>query len=96
MASFSFKGTVKSVGEVELYGSNFQKCTVVFEENDGNYTNIMAVEFINDRANVAVKKLTEGETYEVHCNVRSREHNGKYFTGLTGYKWNEVNGNSGY
>lgn len=96
MASFSFKGTVKSVGEVEQFNSGFQKCTVVFEEDDNGYTNDMAVDFVKDKADAAVKKFTEGETYEVHCNVRSREHNGKYFTGLTGYKWNEVNGNSSY
>lgn len=95
MANLVVKGTVKSVGEVETFGSGFQKCTVVFEEQDGQYTNEIAIDFVKDKAFKA-SKMAEGETFEVHCNVRSNERNGKWYTNVSGWKWNDVNGNSGY
>lgn len=93
MPSLTIKATVKSVGEVETFNSGFQKCTVVFEEQDGQYTNDIAVDFVKDKADAACK-MVEGEQYEVHCNIRSKEANGKWFTNVIVWKWNDVNGNS--
>lgn len=95
MASLVVKGTVKSVGEVETFDSGFQKCTVVFEEQDGQYTNDIAIDFLKQKADAA-SKMQEGEVLEVHCNIRSNESNGRWFTNVNGWKWVQPGQESGY
>lgn len=87
--TFVFKGVAKKKGEVEEISDKFQKRGVTFTVQDGQYENDIHVEFVNGHAD-ASDNITEGSTYEVNCNIRSREYNDRWFTSVSGWKWNKV------
>ena len=85
--SYTVKGRVKHVGDIETFDSGFQKRLVVLEVNDNGYTNDFAMEMVKDKA-TAAGELKVGQEIEANFNVRSNEHNGRYYTNLNCWKWN--------
>lgn len=74
MSNATVTGVVKDISEVQSFGSNgFRKRTVVLEQENGKYTNVIPVEFANDDCD-RVGAMKIGDTVEV-----------KYF--LNGRSW---------
>jgi len=87
--SYTVKGKVKHVGDVETFDSGFQKRSVVLEVTDNGYTNDFEIQMVKDKA-TAAGELQIGQEIEANFNVRCNEHNGRYFTNLNCWKWNVV------
>jgi len=84
---YTAKGKVIHVGGLEKFESGFQKRQIVIEIEDNGYTDNLAMDVIKDKADAA-GNLNRGDQVEVSFNIRSNEHNGRYFTNLNCWKWN--------
>lgn len=81
--SLELKGTLKVIGATEQVTEKFSKRLFVIEV-PGKYTNIVALQFVNDKTDL-LDTYEVGQEVRVHFDVRSREWNGKYFTELTAW-----------
>jgi hypothetical protein len=61
------------------------KTVAIFDISSGNYTDKLAVTFFKTEAPSKI-----GATYNVQLNVKSREHNGRWYTEAGGWKFNLV------
>ena len=77
---------IKSVGTVSGEGANgaWKKSTVLFRI-PGDYPKDVAVDFWNDKRE-QLKGFTAGSVVDVHIDIESREHNGRYFTNISSWK----------
>lgn len=64
----------------------WRRQTVVIEYEDGRYTQKLALECGNSKAE-DFGKLRVGQTVTVHYDVTSREYNGRYFTTANAFDW---------
>ncbi len=70
--SYSVKGTLKRVGNIEIVGSNnFMKRTFVVETKE-NYPQTLEFQLTKDRVDI-IEVYATGEEMEVHFNLRGRE-----------------------
>lgn len=60
-----------------------KRCMVV--KTLGPYPKEIAIDFLNDKGD-DLKTLTKGQEVTVSVDIESREHNGKYYTNVNGYK----------
>ena len=92
--SYTAKGTVKAIGQVENFPSGFSKKQIVLSVQDGERENLYAIEFYKDKIDLT-KGLRFGEEIEVSFNIRCNEAKGRYFTNLVGWKIDRVQGQGG-
>ena len=90
-----FEGVVRRINQPQEFASGFRKCEVHIEVPDGEYSDILPVEFIKDMADEALG-LTPGERLKLRCNVRGREWDGgekgwRAFLSLTVWKYELLN-----
>lgn len=84
------KGTIKQITPAEPVGDKF-KCLLVLDNNDGQYTDTYAIEAYGTTIVEKVQQHRVGEEVEVAFTVRSREYQGKWYTNLSLYSFNEKN-----
>ena len=69
------EGVVRRVLQPQEFASGFRKCEVHIEVKNGEYSDVMPVEFLKDMADEA-GTLTIGQQVRMRCNVRGREWDG--------------------
>ncbi len=66
----------------------WQKQDVVFQTLDSQYPKTIAISFWGDKINA--DKFKVGNVLNVSIEIESREHNGKWYTNVKGWKYNVV------
>lgn len=77
-------GTIKHIGQRQQITEKFAKRQFVLDVKNGNYTDMVALQFVNDRTDL-IDPYQIGQEVRVHFNPRSREYNGQYYTELTAW-----------
>ena len=81
-------GKITFKGNVETITEKMSKQTIVLEETgDGEYKRTIAIDFLNDKANL-LEKFKVGDTVEVGVNTRAilSKDGTKYFNNINGWK----------
>lgn len=79
------KGQVKFIGEVEQVTEKFRKRICVITVQNGQYQDDIATEFVQDNVS-KLDDIAVNETVEISINLKSREHNGKWYSSIQGWK----------
>lgn len=82
--SLTVIGTIKTIGERQQITEKFAKRIFTIEVKNGNYTDMVALQFVNDRTDL-IDPYAIGTEVRVHFNPKSREYNGNYYTELTAW-----------
>ncbi len=78
-------GTLKIKGEVQTFGSNgFKKCEIIVNTG-GDYAQEIPIAFTQQKSDLP-DPYEEGEEIKVSCNIKGREHNGRYYPTIEGWK----------
>ena len=77
-------GTIKVLGNSEKVSDKLTKAQVVITTNE-QYPQDIAVEFLNDKIDL-LKNFKVGMVAVVGINLRGREHNGKYYNNVLGWR----------
>lgn len=78
-------GTVKEIGTIENFGTNgFTKRNLLIDSGK-QYTDAFQIEFHKDKTSL-LDSLQIGQSVNVSINLKSREHNGKYYLSAQGWK----------
>lgn len=91
------EGVIKRVCKPMEFDSGFRKCSVHVTVEDGEYSQIMALEFLKDDVDEAVA-LPVGKTIKARCNVRGKEwqkdetQEPKVFLSLIPWKYEIIDG----
>lgn len=80
-----FQGHIKSISEAEYFGQNNTKKRTVILEAEGNYPNSLAVDFINEKTDL-LANIGVGMDVTIHINTKAREHNGRVYNSISGWK----------
>jgi hypothetical protein len=84
--SYDVTGTVKVIGETQSFGTgDFTKRELVLVVEDGKYPQEISIEFIKDQGD-KLDALAVGQECTVTFDLRGREHNGRWFNSLNGWK----------
>lgn len=81
----SIKGVIAVIGNTQQVTDTFKKREFVIVSQSGQYENNAAFQFTQDRCALG-DALAEGQEVEVFYNIRSKEHNGRWFTNLDAWK----------
>lgn len=87
--SYSVKGTIKVMGQMEKFPSGFSKRVVVLSVKDGEYENLVPISFVKDKTSL-IGKSRAGDQVEIEFDIRGREYKGNYYTDLVGWRVNTV------
>jgi hypothetical protein len=82
-------GTVERILDIETFDSGFTKQTLVLNTG-GEYPQTIPVEFFKDKTSL-LSGLQPGQAVTVAINLRGREHNGKYYANVQGWKLESAN-----
>lgn len=85
MSELVIKGTIKSIGDVQVVSEKFQKVEFVIVTDD-KYPKSVAFQVTNDKIDNFIKYNSEGQLVEVKFNAESKEFNGRWFTNLTAWR----------
>lgn len=77
-------GIIKEIHEEEKINDNLTKRRFIIEE-DTRYKNLICFDLINDRTDL-IDPYEVGENVVVSYNLKSHNHNGKWFTQATAWK----------
>ena len=79
------KGTIKTIGEVNVVSDKFKKVEFSIETSD-QYPKTVAFQITNDKIDNFLKYNKVGQSVEVKFNAESKEYNGRFFTNLTAWR----------
>lgn len=79
-------GTIKTIGEKQVFDSGFQKVEFVITTNDEKYPQDVKFEIVQDKVDDFLKYNKVGSSVDVDFNVRGNEYNGKYYVSLSAWK----------
>lgn len=82
--SNTIEGTVNNVGEQEHFPSGFYKRSVLLTTK-GEYPQTLQFDFMKERVE-QLENVRNGDDVTIHFDIRGREHNGRYYTDLVGWK----------
>lgn len=85
MSSFEIAGKLHKKFDTEQKTSNFEAREFVIEIQDGNYSQYIKFQLVQDRC-ALIDNYEEGDQIKVHFNLRGREWNDKYFTNLNAWR----------
>lgn len=78
-------GTITEITQTQEYGSNgFLKREAVIETL-GQYQQKVQFDFVQDKTNL-LDNFKVGQVVKIAFNIRSNEHNGRYYTNLQGWR----------
>lgn len=83
--AYDLTGKVKLIQPVQKFGSGFTKRELVVIVEDGKYPQEINLEFVQDKVGL-LDNLQAGQEVTVTFDIRGREHNGRYFNNLQGWK----------
>lgn len=86
----NIKGTVKEIGETQVFESGFQKREVIVMTDDPKYPQPIKLEVVKDKC-LELDSVQEGQEIVVHYNLRGSEYKGKYYVNLLAWKWELTN-----
>ena len=84
--SLQLTGTIKLIGEKQVFDSGFQKVEFVITTNDEKYPQDVKFEIVQDKVDDFIKYNKVGASVDVSFNVRGNEYNGKYYNTLIAWK----------
>ena len=84
--SLQLNGTIKLIGEKQVFDSGFQKVEFVLTTNDEKYPQDVKFEIVQDKVDDFLKYNKVGSVVDVDFNVRGNEYQGKYYVSLTAWK----------
>lgn len=93
MSELVIKGTIKSIGDVQVVSEKFKKVEFVVLTDD-QYPKNVAFQVINDKIDNFIKYNSEGQVVEVKFNAESKEFNGRWFTNLNAWRVQSVGNDS--
>lgn len=92
--NFTVKGTIISIGDIQIFDSGAKKLTLVIDTKE-QYNNEYALDYF--KSGEYVKYVDEfakynkiGDQVEVEFNVNSKKYNGKYYTNLSLWKITKI------
>jgi single-strand DNA-binding protein len=83
--AYDLTGKVKLIQPVQTFGSGFTKREIVVVVEDGKYPQEINLEFVQDKV-ALLDNVQVGQDVTVTFDIRGREHNGRYFNNLQGWK----------
>ena len=84
--SLQLNGTIKLIGEKQVFDSGFQKVEFVLTTNDEKYPQDVKFEIVQDKVDDFLKYNKVGSVVDVDFNVRGNEYKDKYYVSLTAWK----------
>jgi len=84
--SLQLTGTIKLIGEKQVFDSGFQKVEFVITTNDEKYPQDVKFEIVQDKVDDFIKYNKVGASVDVSFNVRGNEYQGKYYVSLSAWK----------
>lgn len=78
------KGTIKTIGEVQHITDMFKKVELIINTG-GEYPKEVCIEYANKNAD-KLEPFGEGQEVLVTYDPESREHKGRWYTSLRGWK----------
>lgn len=90
------QGTIKKIGEIQTFGSGFQKREMILVTQE-QYPQPINIEFTQDKI-ALLDTLAEGDQVKVGINIRGREWTSpqgeiKYFNSIAGWRIEKLGGN---
>ncbi len=80
-------------GVSKTTGKEWQTQSIVICQNPNDeYPKNIAIEFFGDKVGL-LSGVQKGDVIEVSCNIESREHEGRWFTKVSGWKLEKANFN---
>jgi single-strand DNA-binding protein len=89
--AYDLTGKVKLIQPVQTFDSGFTKREMVVIVQDGKYPQEINLEFVQDKVGL-LDNLQVGQEVTVTFDIRGREHNGRYFNNLQGWKISTLGG----
>jgi hypothetical protein len=83
--SYDLTGKVKLVRETQTFAGGFTKREVVVIDESGNYPQEINVEFVQDKVTL-LDNVRAGDEVTIAFDLRGREHNGRWFNSIHGWK----------
>ena len=84
--SLQLTGTIKLIGEKQVFDSGFQKVEFVLTTNDEKYPQDVKFEIVQDKVDDFLKYNKVGSSVDVSFNVRGNEYKEKYYVSLSAWK----------
>jgi len=86
MSELVIKGTIKSIGDVQVISDKFKKVEFVIETTEDQYPKTIMFQVTNDKIDNFLKYNDKGQEVEVKFDIESKEFNGRYFTNATAWR----------
>lgn len=83
--TYQLTGKIKLIQDEQTFASGFTKREMVVTVDDGRYPQDINLEFVKDKINL-INDLQPGQEVTVSFDIRGREHNGRYYNNLQGWK----------
>lgn len=83
--SLKLTGTIKVIGEKQVFESGFQKVEFVVTTNE-MYPQDVKFDIVQDKVDDFLKYNKVGSVVDVDFNVRGNEYKGKYYVSLNAWK----------
>ena len=83
--NYEMAGAVKLLQEPQTFSSGFTKRDIVLSVQDGQYTQDICIEFVQDKV-ALLDTITVGQIITISFNIKGREYNGRYFNNLQGWR----------
>ena len=83
--SYELTGKIKLIQDEQTFASGFTKREMVVTVDDGRYPQDINLEFVKDKISL-LDDLQPGQEVTVSFDIRGREHNGRYYNNLQGWK----------
>lgn len=83
--AYELTGKIKVIQDPQTFSSGFTKREMVVTVEEGKYPQDINLEFVQEKVNL-LNELNIGQAVTVTFDIRGREHNGRYYNNLQGWK----------
>jgi hypothetical protein len=83
--AYELTGKIKLIQDEQTFASGFTKREMVVTVDEGRYPQDINLEFVKDKISL-LDDLQPGQEVTVSFDIRGREHNGRYYNNLQGWK----------
>lgn len=91
---FTIEGKIKALLPIEEF-TNFQKQTLILEFEQGEFTNIIKIDFLGDKVSL-LNGFNVGQSLKVYFNIKAKEWNERYFNNVTAWRIEEKADTNGH
>lgn len=77
-------GTIRILNDTETFNSGFEKRELIIDTED-QYSQPLSVQFLQDKVSL-LNGYGVGDRVKIGINLRGREHNGKFYNSIVGWK----------